>query len=247
MFITIKHRNFSTFTFFGFLTYFTFALLYYTVNESLNKQKKIQKLQEEKFKLEQEKLQKELENSFVKQKELETQKEKLQLEYAFLRTQINPHFLYNTLNVLYSQAMDYSQDLAENILKLSNMMRYSLENIEFESGKVPIQKELQYLQTLIEINTMRFGDSRYVVYEISGTIREHVVPPLSLITVVENAFKYGDLKDPENPLTIKLVIEQDSIYFYCRNKKEKRYRTILSQYWYYQPKAKVRYIFWRDV
>lgn len=207
--------------FFGILNYFVFALLYYKVDDSIKKQKQIRFLEAEKFKLEQEKLQKELENAILKQQELERQKEKIQLEYAFLKTQINPHFLYNTLNVLFSQAMEYSQELADNILKLSNMMRYSLESVEFESGKVTVEKELQYLQTLIDINILRFGDSKYISYEIIGDIDNHSVPPLSLITVVENAFKYGDLKDEKNPLQIKVTLQPHEFNFFCRNKKRK--------------------------
>ncbi|MDI9311219.1 MAG: histidine kinase [Limnohabitans sp.] len=205
----------------AFLTYFVFALLYFKVDDSLKKQKQIKFLEAEKFKLEQEKLQKELENAILKQQELERQKEKIQLEYAFLKTQINPHFLYNTLNVLFSQAMEYSQELADNILKLSSMMRYCLESVEFESGKVTVEKELQYLQTLIDINILRFGDSKFIAYEIIGNIDNHSVPPLSLITVVENAFKYGDLKDDKNPLQIKVTMLPQTFSFFCKNKKRK--------------------------
>ena len=138
-----------------------------------------------------------------------------------MRAQINPHFLHNTLNVLFSQALDYSQDLADNILKLSRIMRYSLESLEYESGKVSIQKELEHLQTLLEINTMRFGDSKTIEYSVEGQITGQMLPPLSIMTIVENAFKYGDLKDPSNPMQIKIVLKPNEIYFYCRNKKKK--------------------------
>ncbi len=162
-----------------------------------------------------------LENSRLKQQELKSEQEKLLLEYAFLRSQVNPHFLHNTLNVLFSQAMEYSQELADNICKLSRMMRYSMESIEHDSDKVPVQKELDNLKLLIEINNIRFADSRAIQYEIVGEPNGQMLPPLSIITIVENAFKYGDLKDPDHPLTIRVVLRPQQVYFYCRNKKRK--------------------------
>lgn len=198
----------------GYVQYFSYAMLYFYVRESFKKERELRRLQEEK-------LRNELENSILKQQELKSQKDKLALEYAFLRSQVNPHFLHNTLNVLFSQALEYSQELADNISKLSKIMRYSLESVEYERDKVLVQKELEHLQLLIEINRMRFGDSKVVDYSVKGIADDQMLPPLSLITVVENAFKYGDLKDPQHPLTIKVLLEPSQVYFYCRNKKRK--------------------------
>ena len=198
----------------GYVQHFAYAVLYFYFHEAINKERELRELQKEK-------IQKELENAILKQQELKAQKDKIQYEYAFLRAQINPHFLHNTLNVLFSQALDYSQELADNILKLSRIMRYSLESLEYESGKVSIQKELEHLQTLLEINNMRFGDSKTIEYIVEGQVTGQMLPPLSIMTIVENAFKYGDLKDPSNPMKIKIVLKPNEIYFYCRNKKKK--------------------------
>ncbi|WP_419802291.1 sensor histidine kinase [Mucilaginibacter sp.] len=191
------------------------------IKNLLKNERELRDLQEEKFVLEQQKKQHELQNAFLTQQELKSQQEKLQFEYAFLRAQINPHFLHNTLNVLYSQALNYSDELAENILKLSHMMRYALESLEHENGKVSIQKELSHLQTLIDINYLRFGNSKAVEYTLEGEMADQMLLPLSIISIVENAFKYGDLKDLENPLQIKIELQPGHIYFFCRNKKRK--------------------------
>lgn len=195
----------------GYVRFFAFALLYFYIRQSFKKEKALRLLQQEKS-------QKDFENAMLKQQELKAQQEKLQFEHAFLRSQINPHFLHNTLNSLFSEALNYSPELAENILKLSSIMRYSLEALEFESGKVSVKKELEHLQTLIDINNLRFGKSKTVEYNVEGELSNQMVPPLSFITIVENAFKYGDLKDSGNPLSIHVVLKNDEVYFYCRNK-----------------------------
>ena len=205
----------------GYIQYFAYAMLYFYLKEALRKERELRLLQEEKSKIEQQKIQKELENAILKQQELNAQKEKLQFEYAFLQAQINPHFLHNTLNVLFSQALKYSPVLADNILKLSRIMRYSLESLEFKSGRVSLQKELEHLQTLLDIYNLRFGNSKNIVFSMEGELSGQILPPLSIITIVENAFKYGDLKDPNHPMQIKVVLQPKEIYFYCFNKKRK--------------------------
>lgn len=205
----------------GYIQFFSYAALYYYLFESIKKERKVRILNEEKLNIENLKIQKELENASLIQQELNAQKEKLQLEYSFLRAQINPHFLHNTLNMLFSQAMTISPPLADNILKLSRIMRYSLESLEFESGKVSIGKELEYLNTLLDIHKLRFGTDETIKYIVRGTIENQMIPPLSIITIVENAFKFGDLSDPKNPMLIELDLEPSEIKFTCRNKKKR--------------------------
>lgn len=204
----------------GYIKYFSFAALYFYIRQYLKRERKIYILEEDKLQLEKQKIKNDLEKEVLKQQELKSQQEKLQYEYAFLRAQINPHFLHNTLNVLFSQALDVSQELANNILKLSGIMRYSLENLEQVNGQVSVEKELEQLRTLIDINKLRFGNTKTVLYEVEGIANGQTVPPLSLITIVENAFKYGDLKDPQNPLQIRVILNPDEVYFYCKNKKK---------------------------
>ncbi|WP_187019138.1 sensor histidine kinase [Flavobacterium muglaense] len=196
--------------------------------ELIEREKRIQKIKEEKHILEIQKKEQELKNGELIQKDLLAQKEKIQYQYAFLRAQINPHFLYNTLNVLFSQALLLSEDLANNIMKLSDLMRYSLNNVETENMKVSLQQEIDNLKTLIEIHHLRFSNSKFIDYTLNGDTENHLIPPLSIITVVENAFKYGELSNPDFPLIIKIVTTCDSIHFICKNKKKKNTVEILS-------------------
>lgn len=217
---SMKLQEYLQAAFTGYLQYFVYALLYFMIRASFKREQSLRFLQEEKFLLEGEKRQKELENALLKQQELKMQQEKLELEYAFLRSQINPHFLHNTLNVLFSQALMYSQELADNIMKLSQLMRYALESFEADEGKVGIKSELQHLQTLIDIHQVRFSGALQVDFTVTGDMNGHTLPPLSIITIVENAFKYGDLKDAARPLIIRVNLLADRIYFYCYNKKK---------------------------
>jgi sensor histidine kinase YesM len=214
LYSSYNFRDFLKSAALGYVQYFSYAMLYFYVVQWFRKQKELRRVQEEK-------LTKELEISNLRQQELKSQKDKLLLECAFLRSQINPHFLHNTLNLLFSQAMEYSQELADNISSLSKIMRYSMESVEYDSDKVFVQRELDHLRLLIDINNIRFDHSKLIEYSIEGIVSDQTIPPLSMITVVENAFKYGDLKDPEYPLKIKVSLSPGRVYFYCSNKKKK--------------------------
>ncbi|RYY62991.1 MAG: histidine kinase [Chitinophagaceae bacterium] len=195
----------------GFVQYFAYALLYFFIERNFRKRTQLNQLRERT-------LEKELENIRLKEADLRVTQENLLLEHAFLRAEINPHFLHNTLNVLYAQAQEHSEQLAGNIAKLSRMMRYSIETTEEQPGRVPVEKELENLQLLLEIHRMRFRDSRLVMFYLDGKPDGQMVPPLSMITMVENAMKYGDLNDPANPVLISLVMRSNELHFRCRNK-----------------------------
>lgn len=197
-----------------FVQFLVYAILFFIVEELLKKERKVSELEKEKHHLELEKI--------------ISQKEKIQYQYAFLRAQINPHFLYNTLNVLYSQALSLSENMAENIMKVSELMRYSLDNVEMENMKIPVQKEIKHLDILLSIYRLRYGGVIYYDIETEGNIEGHYIPPLSFITVVENAFKYGDLSDEENPMSIMMDFKQDYLVFICKNKKKKNYANAIS-------------------
>jgi len=157
-------------------------------------------------------LQKERENRSLKQ-------EKVQAELAFLKTQINPHFLYNSLNYLYSLAYPVSDKLADAIIRLSDLMRYMLH--ESKDGKVELQKEVDYLHNYLEIYRLRFEDNFFVNFSIQGHVNGQRVPSLVLIPFVENALKHGVVDDASAPVTINLLLENDSLYFDVSNRINK--------------------------
>ncbi|MBC5991529.1 sensor histidine kinase [Pontibacter cellulosilyticus] len=157
-------------------------------------------------------LQKERENRSLKQ-------EKAQAELAFLKTQINPHFLYNTLNYLYSLAYPVSDKLAVAIIRLSDLMRYMLH--ESKDGKVELQKEVDYLHNYLEIYRLRFEDKFFVNFYVQGHVNGQRVPALVLIPFVENALKHGVVDDASAPIEINLQLEKDSLYFDVSNRISK--------------------------
>lgn len=156
----------------------------------------------------------------VEKARYEMERERFEFEQAMLRAQINPHFLHNTLNFIYTEALTLSKSLSDSIYKLSVMMRYFLENAAKGKQLVPLHKELEYLNIYLEINNRRFGGAKKVTYQFEGDPYGHAIPPLTFITLVENAFKYGDLSDPMSPMTIKIMADRRRIYFYCSNKKK---------------------------
>lgn len=153
----------------------------------------------------------------------EFENDKNEAEKKFLQSQINPHFLYNTLNYFYSKSLTLSPDLADSILLLSDIMRYSLELKENKHGMVLLYKEVEHIMNIIRINQYRFSNKLQVQFMLAGKQDNVCIAPLVLITFVENAFKHAELLDSNNPLLIKLDISQTSqqICFVVSNKKKK--------------------------
>ena len=165
----------------------------------------------------------------LEQRTSRLEKEKMQADYLFLKAQINPHFLHNTLNFLYARSLPYSTELSEGILTLSEIMRYSLDKEEDSDGKVLLTKEIEHMNNIIRIQQLRFGNALQVVFTIQGNPEGLRILPFVLITIVENAFKHGELKDPEHPVTLDLCIEDigatsqgagRKLRFHCVNKKK---------------------------
>jgi len=165
----------------------------------------------------------------LEQRTSRLEKEKLQANYLFLKAQINPHFLHNTLNFLYARSLPYSAELSEGILTLSEIMRYSLDKEEDADGKVLLTKEIEHMNNIIRIQQLRFGNALQVVFTIQGSPDGLRILPFVLITIVENAFKHGELKDPQHPATLGLCIEDTAapslgagkrLRFHCINKKK---------------------------
>lgn len=153
-----------------------------------------------------------VQNSFEREKENKLlREEKVQAELAFLKTQINPHFLYNTLNYLYSLAYPVSDQLGDAIIKLSNLMRYMLH--ESKDGKVELQKEVDYLNSYLDIYRLRFEDKFFVNFDIEGHVNGQRVASLVLIPFVENALKHGVVDAQGTPIIINLNLQENKLRF----------------------------------
>jgi two-component system LytT family sensor kinase len=149
------------------------------------------------------------------QRDLENQR--LSAELAFLKSQINPHFLFNSLNSIYSLAYQRSETTPEAILKLSEIMRYML--YECNDNRVDLSKELQYLQNYIDLQKIRFGNKAFIDFKVMGEVTNQQIVPLLLIAFIENAFKHGVANDVMTPIKLLINVDECKLHFYIQNKK----------------------------
>jgi two-component system, LytTR family, sensor kinase len=151
------------------------------------------------------------------QRNKEIANEKMKAELSFLKAQINPHFLFNTLNNIYSLASDQSEHTAPAIMKLSNIMRYVLT--EAKNDLVPLEKEIQFTTNYIELQKMRLTGKSNIDFTVKGDPFGRQIAPMLLLPFVENAFKYGISTREWSPITILFEIKEDSLYFSVSNHK----------------------------
>ncbi|MHA4737330.1 sensor histidine kinase [Dyadobacter sp. MSC1_007] len=142
--------------------------------------------------------------------------EKAQAELSFFKAQINPHFLFNTLNNIYALAVSSSQHTAPSILKLSQMMRYITE--EAIDDYVPLEDELACLENYIELQKLRLNAKTTLEYNVAGFPGNMRITPLILMTFVENAFKYGVSNHRESVICVKVDVLVNEIVFFCQNR-----------------------------
>lgn len=143
--------------------------------------------------------------------------EKLKAELSFLKAQINPHFLFNTLNNIYALASVQSEHTAAAVMKLSSIMRYVLT--EAKNDVVPLEKEIQFTSHYIELQKMRLTDKTIIDFTVHGDPIGRQIAPLLLLPFIENAFKYGISTRERSPISILLEIKKDSLYFSICNQK----------------------------
>lgn len=145
----------------------------------------------------------------------ETEHERINTELSFLKSQVNPHFFFNTLNNIYSLAIVKSDKTAHAVLKLSAIMRYILT--ETERNLVPLENEVAFIHNYIELQQVRLTDKVQVNFNIEGNTAPLLVAPLIFIPFVENAFKYGVSTKEQSSIEINLKVIDHTIYFYAKN------------------------------
>lgn len=141
--------------------------------------------------------------------------EKLMSELGFLKSQINPHFLFNTLNNICSLARKKSDETENALIKLSEIMRYMID--ESKEDKVLLSKEIEYLNNYIELQRLRLSGKVKIVFTIIGDPTAKMIDPLLLIPFVENAFKHGISYREEPLISISLKIRDDTLNFQIEN------------------------------
>jgi two-component system, LytTR family, sensor kinase len=191
-----------------FVQYYFYAIGYFFLVKSARKEQELRIVSLEKQRIE-------IEKAGLQQKQLQT-------EAAFLRSQINPHFLQNTLNFLYGKTRKHASELSEGVLLLSEIMHYSLEATKNTEDVTTLKDEVRHLQNLINLQQLRFSNQLYIELATTGNWEQVKLPPLTLITLAENAFKYGEMHDAKTPVTICLhVTEQEQqLHYKVTNKKK---------------------------
>jgi LytS/YehU family sensor histidine kinase len=141
--------------------------------------------------------------------------QKKQVELQNLKNQLSPHFMFNTLNSFYSDLMDVQPQVATDILKLSEMLRYI--TYENENDTVFLQDEVLFIRNYIALFSRRFDHQLVVDFQVEDVGGKTQVPALLLIHFVENALKHGISTDREKPVTIRLKTENDQLTFSVEN------------------------------
>ena len=146
-------------------------------------------------------------------------KDKLETELKFLKNQINPHFLFNTLNNIYSLARKKSDYAPEMVLKLSKLLRFIL----YESGKdtIPIADEIRIIEDYVELEKIRYNNRLKLSFDRQIDDMGQLIAPMILITFVENAFKHGVRETTEDTcICIKIVLQKGQLSFFINNSQE---------------------------
>ena len=135
--------------------------------------------------------------------------EQLNTELSFLKSQVNPHFFFNTLNNIYSLAVMQSDKTAPAVLKLSSIMRYMLT--EVQEDKTLLENELNHIKNYIELQQERLTDKVKLSFDIQGSTKGKYISPLLFIPFIENAFKYGVSTKDNSEIDIHFIIKENSI------------------------------------
>ena len=140
------------------------------------------------------------------------------IELKSLKDQINPHFLFNTLNNLYGLTSQDAKKAGEVVMRLAQLMQYML--YEGNMAQVPLRKEIEYLQNYLALERIRYGERLHLSLQISGVIDQLFIAPLILLPFVENAFKHGASRQLDDAwLQIQLTVSPSELVFKVENSK----------------------------
>jgi LytS/YehU family sensor histidine kinase len=161
-------------------------------------------------------------NGFQQKLQLHELKTKqLEAELNFLKSQINPHFLFNMLNNLYALSLDNSKKVPEVILKLSDLMRYMLK--ASSDKQVQLQDECTFLKNYLELEKLRLHNNCHVTSNFSGDLTGKIITPMLLIPFAENSFKHGSKnKAGAFYIHIELIVTNNRLLFRVENSKDEK-------------------------
>ena len=144
-------------------------------------------------------------------------KERLRAELSYFKAQINPHFLFNTLNTIYSLAIQKADNTPEAVVKLSGMMRYVISDAS--NDFVDLEKEINYISDYIELQKIRFGETVGIDFNAIGITSGPQIAPLVLIPFIENAFKFGVNPEKDSSISININLTGNDLHMKVYNKK----------------------------
>ena len=148
---------------------------------------------------------------------VELEKQNLEQQLEYLRYQINPHFFMNTLNNIHA-LVDFDPAKAQDtIVELSKMMRFVL--YEGNKQSVPLSRELDFIRHYVTLMQLRYTDKVKITLDLPQETPERQIPPLILVTFIENAFKHGVSYQRESFIEVKVTVEDETMHFSCRNSK----------------------------
>lgn len=151
----------------------------------------------------------------IRERLKQTETEKANAELSYLKAQINPHFLFNTLNSIYSLAILKNEKTADAVVKLSDMMRYVLN--DSNANFVVLEKELNYISNYIELQRMRLTSNVKLTYVCEGSVIDKKIAPLVLIPFIENAFKHGVNSEENSDIDIHISISETELKLQVKN------------------------------
>ncbi|MEL6675817.1 MAG: histidine kinase [Bacteroidota bacterium] len=144
--------------------------------------------------------------------------EKTAAELQLLKSQVHPHFLFNTLNNLYALTLEASPQAPDMVLKLSALLNYML--YECNQPQVDLAKEVRYLEDYISLEKLRYGENLALAYECSGELSDKSIAPLLLLPFVENAFKHGASQATEEPwIRLNLWVDETTLHLQVENSR----------------------------
>ena len=155
----------------------------------------------------------ELFRQILSKQEIEAEKNKAEL--ALYKAQINPHFLFNTLNALYGLVLTKSDKTESAFIKFSNILKYMYA--QTTSDTISISHEIEYIRQYVDLQSLRLNKHTQVRFETQMDDEQVQIPPMILITFVENAFKYGVSSDMDCTILIRIIVKEGQLIFYTEN------------------------------
>jgi two-component system LytT family sensor kinase len=180
-----------------------FSTGYYLLTNYLSARKKSEQLEKDRL------------NTIIVQERME--KELTYAQNAFLKAQINPHLLFNTLDFIYHKVNTHSETAGEAVIKLSEMMRFAIDS-DLMEGHIDLADEFQQVENLIYLYQLRSNQQLYIDFSYTKEAAKLKFIPLILLTLVENMFKHGDLRQTESEAQIAVFIDHEILYLNTSNR-----------------------------